>query len=89
MVGEIFHHHHRQFRVKMVNFHGMLRAVLVMLYQRLRLETGAVQRQRPGLTDAANVWQRLFYDDAAHALSIENFEDQIEVAVAHFLRLYQ
>ena len=49
-----------------------------MLHQRLRLKTGAVQRQRPGLTDAANVWQRLFYDDAAHALSIENFEDQIE-----------
>ncbi len=89
MAGEIFHHHHRQFRIKVVDFHGVLRAVLVMLDQGLRLEAGTIQRQRPGFADAAYVGQRLLNDDAADALSIENFKNQIEVAVAHFLRLYQ
>ena len=89
MAGEILHHHHRQFRVKVVDFHGVLRAVLVMLDQGLRLQTGAVQRQRPGLADAAHVGQRLLNDDAAHARAVENFKYQIEVAVAYFLRLYQ
>ena len=89
MAGEIFHHHHRQLRVKVVDFHGVLRAVLVVLDQGLRFKTGAVQRQRPGLADAAHVGQRLLNDDAAHARAVENFEYQIEVAVAYFLRLYQ
>lgn len=46
MAGEIFHHHHRQFRVKVVDFHRALRAVPVVLDCGLRLQTGAVQRQR-------------------------------------------
>ena len=89
MAGEIFHHHHRQVRVKVVDFHRVLRAVLIVRDQRLRLQTGAVQRQRPGLPDAAHVRQRLLNDDAAHARAVENFKDQIEVAVAYLLRLYQ
>ena len=89
MAGEIFHHHYRQFRVKVVDFHGVLRAVPVMLDQGLRLQTGAIQRQRPGLADAAHVGQRLLDDDAAHARAVENFKHQIEVAVAYLLRLHQ
>ena len=89
MAGEIFHHHHRQFRIKVVDFHRVLRAVLVMLDQGLRFKTGAVQRQRPGFADAAYIGQRLLNDDAAHARAVENFKDQVEVAVADFLRLYQ
>lgn len=89
MAGEIFHHHHRQLRVEVVDFYGVLRAVLVVLDQRLRLKTGAVQRQRPGLPDAAHVGQRLLDDNAAHARAVENFEHQIEVAVAYLLRLHQ
>ncbi|MNP78993.1 hypothetical protein D3C76_1767330 [compost metagenome] len=67
----------------------MLRAMLIVLDQGLRFKTGAIQRQRPGLADAAHIGQRLFDDDAAHALGIKNFKHQIEVAVAHFLRLHQ
>ena len=89
MAGEIFHHHHRQFRVKVVDFHRVLRAVLVMLDQGLRFKTGTIQRQRPGFADAAYIGQRLLNDDAAHARAVENFKDQVEVAVADFLRLYQ
>lgn len=89
MAGEIFHHHHRQFRIKVVDFHGVLRAVLVMLDQGLRFKTGTIQRQRRGFADAAYVGQRLLNDDAADARAVENFKNQIEVAVAHFLRLYQ
>ncbi len=89
MAGEVFHHHYRQFRVKVVNFHGVLRAVPVVLDQRLRLKTGAVQRQRPGLPDAAHVGRSLLDDNAAHARAVENFEHQIEVAVAYLLRLHQ
>lgn len=89
MAGEIFHHHHRQFRVKVVDFHRVLRAVLVMLDQGLRLQASAIQRQRPGLADAAHIGQRLLNDDAAHARAVENFKDQVEVTVADFLRLHQ
>ena len=89
MAGEIFHHHHRQFRVKVVDFHRVLRAVLVMLDQGLRLQASAIQRQRPGLADAAHIGQRLLNDDAAHPRAIEYFKDQVEVAVADFLRLHQ
>ena len=73
----------------MVDFHRMLRAVLVMRHQRLRFKTSAIQRQRPGFADAAHVRQRLFDDDAAYACGIENLKHQIKVAVAHLLRLYQ
>ncbi len=89
MAGEIFHHHHRQLRVVMVDFHGVLRAVPVVLDQRLRLQARTVQRQRPGLADAAHIRECLLNDDTAHALGIVNFENQIKVTVAHFLRLYQ
>jgi|GEM_PF-4902131 len=89
MAGEIFHHHHRQFRVEVVDLHRVLRAVLIVLYQGLCFETGAVQRQRPGFPHTAHVGQRLFNDDAAYARAVENLKHQIKVAVAHLLRLHQ
>lgn len=89
MAGEIFHHHHRQFGVEVVDFHRVLRAVLVVFDQRLRLQAGAIQGQWPGFADAAHIRQRLLNNDAAYTLGIENFEHQIEVTVAHFLRLHQ
>ncbi len=64
----------------------MLRAVLEMLDQRLRLKTGTIERQGPGFAHAAHVGQRLFDDDAADALGVENFKHQIEIAVADLLR---
>ncbi|MNC67080.1 hypothetical protein D3C75_1175460 [compost metagenome] len=89
MAGEIFHHHHCQFGVEVVDFDRVLRAVLIVLDQGFCFEAGAIQRQRPGFAHAAHIGQRLLDDDAAYAFSIENFKHQIEVAVAHLLRLYQ
>jgi hypothetical protein len=52
-VGEIFHHHHRQLRDQSGGFYRVLRAVLIVLDQGLRFQTGAVEGQRPGFADAA------------------------------------
>ncbi len=46
MIGKIFHHHHRQLGVEVVDFHRV-RSVLVVRHQGLRLETSAVEGQRP------------------------------------------
>lgn len=73
----------------MVNFDGMLRAVLVMRHQRLRFETRAVKRQRPGFAHAAHIGQGLFNDNPADALLIKDFKHQIEIAVADLLRADQ
>ena len=85
VIGEIFHHHHRQLGIEMHNPHRVLRAVLMVSHQGLRLKARAVKGQRPGLSYAAHVGQRLLNDNPAHAPDIENFKHQVEVAVAHFL----
>ena len=89
VIGEVFHHHYRQLGVEMHNLHRMLRAVLIVSHQGLRLKARAVQGQGPGFTHAAHVGQRLLDDDPAHALGIENFKYQVEVTIAHFLRGHQ
>ena len=89
MAGEILHHHHRQRLVIVRHPDGVLRAIFVVLDQGLRLQSRAVQRQRPGLADAAHVRQRLFYDHPTVALAVENFEDQVKVAIANLFRLDQ
>ena len=89
MIGKIFHNHHRQLGVEVVDFHRVLRSVLVVRHQGLRLETSAVEGQRPGFPYAANVGQGLLHDNAAHAVSIINLKDQVEVTVPHFLRGHQ
>ena len=73
----------------MHNPHRVLRAVLMVSHQGLRLKARAVKGQRPGLSYAAHVGQRLLNDNPAHALGIKNFKHQVEVAIAHFLRGHQ
>ena len=89
VIGKVLHYHHRQSGIEMKNVYRMLRAVLIVGDQGLCFEARAVEGQWPGFADAAHVGQRLLNNNPAHALSIENFEHQIEIAVAYLLRRHQ
>ena len=88
VVGKIFHHHHRQLGIKVMDFYRVLRAVLIV-GDRVCASRRARSRVSGRFADAAHVGQGLFDDRPADALTIEHFKHQIEVAIAHFLRADQ
>ena len=59
------------------------RRVAAVLDQRLVLEEGALQRQRPAFADQPHIGQRLLHREAAGRAAHQ--EDEVQIAVAHFL----
>ena len=59
------------------------RRVAAVLDQRLVLEEGALQRQRPAFADQPHIGQRLLHAEAAGRAAHQ--EDEVQIAVAHFL----
>ena len=61
---------------------------LVVLEQRLGLKAHALTRQRPRVARHAQIGQRLLQDDRfVGSVFVLNDEDQIQIAVAHLLRV--
>ena len=77
--------HRRQHhgRVEMVDRGREPRRVAAVLDQRLVLEEGALQRQRPAFADQPHIGQRLL--DAEAAGRAAHQEDEVQIAVAHFV----
>ena len=61
------------------------RRVAAVLDQRLVLEEGALQRQRPAFADQPHIGQRLL--DAEAAGRAAHQEDEVQIAVAHLVHL--
>ena len=55
--------------------------------QRFRFDTRPIQRQRPGFPHATYIRQRLFDNHPADAVSITDFKDQVQIAIADLREL--
>ncbi|MNZ98571.1 hypothetical protein D3C78_1178600 [compost metagenome] len=89
VVGKIFLHHHRQFRIVMQHFYRMSWAKTAVDQQSFRFDPCPIQGQWPGFAHAAYIRQRLFNDHPANAVTIADLEHQVQIAVTNLVSAYQ
>jgi len=81
MRGEIFHDDQRLRFVEVIDLGHRARITLGLADERVILEKGALQRQRPGIAHEAHIGKRLLHDHRAPGAFHD--EDEVEVAVPH------